>query len=69
MGQTDNAIKYGVQSVYVDPYDTTAHELLAELYEKAGNTAGAAREKKAIAVLEDWQKQGTPEAERATNPG
>jgi tetratricopeptide (TPR) repeat protein len=69
MGQTDKAVEYGVQSVYVDPYDTTAHELLAELYEKAGNTAGVEREKKAIGVLEEWQKQATPEAERATNPG
>ena len=31
LGQTDKAIEYGLQSVYVDPYDSTAHELLAEL--------------------------------------
>jgi tetratricopeptide (TPR) repeat protein len=69
MGQTGKAIEYGLQSVYVDPYDTTAHELLAELYEKAGNAAGAEREKKALAVLEEWGKLGTPEAEGAKNPG
>jgi tetratricopeptide (TPR) repeat protein len=69
IGQTEKAVEYGLQSVYIDPYDTTAHELLAELYEKAGNTAGVEREKKTIAILEDWSKQGTTEAERATNPG
>ena len=62
-------MQYGLQSVYVDPYDADAHELLADLYVKSGNTDGAAREKKAIAVLEDWQKSGTPESERATSPG
>jgi len=69
MGQTDKAVAYGLQSVYIDPYDTGAHELLAELYEKVGNTAGVEREKKTIAILEDWNKQGTPEAAGATNPG
>jgi tetratricopeptide (TPR) repeat protein len=62
------AVEYGLQGVYIDPYDTDAHELLAELYEKSGNAAGAAREKKAIATLEEWGKGGA-DADRATNPG
>jgi tetratricopeptide (TPR) repeat protein len=69
MGQNEKAVEYGLQGVYIDPYDSGAHELLAELYERVGNTAGVEREKKTIAILEDWSKQGTSEAERATNPG
>jgi tetratricopeptide (TPR) repeat protein len=69
MGKTDKAVEYGLQSVYIDPYDVGAHELLAELYEKSGNAAGVEREKKTIAILEEWGKQGATEAERATNPG
>jgi tetratricopeptide (TPR) repeat protein len=64
----DKAVEYGMQGVYIDPYDTDAHELLAELYEKSGNEAGAAKEKKAIAILEEWGKGGG-EAGRAVNPG
>ncbi len=58
-----------MQGVYVDPYDPDAHELLADLYEKTHNENGAERERKTLAILEDWSKSGTKEAERATNPG
>jgi tetratricopeptide (TPR) repeat protein len=68
IGQLDQAIAYATQSVYVDPYDTDAHELLADLFEKNHNENGAERERKTLAILEDWSKSGT-EAERATNPG
>ena len=68
LGKTNQAITYALQGVYVDPYDTDAHELLHQLYEKSNNTAGADRERKTLAILEDWSKSGT-EAERATNPG
>jgi tetratricopeptide (TPR) repeat protein len=68
IGQLDQAIAYATQSVYVDPYDTDAHELLQQLYEKSHNENGADRERKTLAILEDWSKSGT-EAERATNPG
>jgi tetratricopeptide (TPR) repeat protein len=69
IGKLPEAVQYGLQAVYVDPYDTDAHTLLAELYEKSGNTEGAAREKRAGQVLEDWGKEGSKEAERATSPG
>ena len=67
--QLDKAVAYAVQAVYVDPYDMDAHELLADLYEKSDNVPGASREKKTMAILEDWGKTGSKEAERATNPG
>jgi cellulose synthase operon protein C len=69
LNNTERAIAYGTQAVYVDPYDLDAHELLVELYEKAGNGDGVVKEKKTISVLEEWQRSGTKEAERATNPG
>jgi tetratricopeptide (TPR) repeat protein len=50
----DEAVKYGMQAVYVDPYDPAAHKLLAELYEKAGNQAGLEREQRVIPILEKW---------------
>ncbi len=34
------AEKYGMKAVYISPYDSDAHELLAELYEHDGNQAG-----------------------------
>ena len=33
-----------MKAVYTDPYDLTAHELLAEIYEKAGNQGAGAGE-------------------------
>jgi tetratricopeptide (TPR) repeat protein len=69
LGHTDLAIKYALQGVYVDPYDSDAHELLQELYEKTNNTEGAQREKKTLAILDEWSKSGDKDAQRATNPG
>lgn len=63
------AVEFGLQAVYIDPYDSDAHELLEQLYTKANNTAGAERERQALKILEDWAKAGKKEAERATNPG
>jgi tetratricopeptide (TPR) repeat protein len=56
-GKLDDAVKYGMQAVYVDPYDPAAHKLLAELYEKAGNQPGLEREERVIPVLEQWLEQ------------
>jgi tetratricopeptide (TPR) repeat protein len=53
----DKAVEFGMQAVYIDPYDQDAHELLGELYEKKGDAAGAERERKAVAVLEEWGKK------------
>jgi tetratricopeptide (TPR) repeat protein len=69
LNDTDHAIAYATQAVYVDPYDLDAHELLLELYDKTGNGDGVLKERKTISVLEEWQKGGSKEAERATNPG
>lgn len=55
--QLDNAIAYGMQAVYVDPYDSDAHQLLAELYEKSGDAAGVKQEQAAVAQLEIWNQR------------
>ena len=55
-GKTDRAVKYAKQAVYIDPYDPAAHELLAGVYEKSGNEAGLAREKRVIALLSEWRE-------------
>ena len=49
------AKQYGIQAVWIDPYDVSAHELLAELYEKSGDAAGLERETRVIPVLKEWQ--------------
>jgi hypothetical protein len=50
----DDAQKFALTAVYTDPYDLDAHQLLAEVYEKAGNEGGAAREQKVIPILQQW---------------
>jgi cellulose synthase operon protein C len=57
LGTTDEALRYAKESVYIDPYDTDAHVLLAELYEKTGDEAGLSRERRVIVTLEQWHKQ------------
>jgi tetratricopeptide (TPR) repeat protein len=56
-GQIDNAVKFALQSVYINPYDGDAHELLAQLYEKSGDTAGLEREQRVIPVLAEWTER------------
>jgi tetratricopeptide (TPR) repeat protein len=50
----NDAAKYALDAVYIDPYDMDAHELLAQIYEKIGNTAGLERERKVMPVLAGW---------------
>lgn len=69
MDKLDDAVKFGVQAVYIDPYDMDAHELLAQLYEKCGNSAGVERQKKTMAIIEEWSSGGSKEAKQATTPG
>src|SRR5882757_6914992 len=57
IGQFENATHYGLQAVYIDPYDKSAHEILADLYDKAGKTAEAEKEKSVVTVITDWQEQ------------
>jgi len=54
LGETDKAVNYARQSVYIDPYDMDAHELLAQLYEKADNQTALARERRVIPELAEW---------------
>ena len=56
-GKMDDAIKYAKQSVYIDPYDPSAHELLASVYEKAKNEEGLSREKRVLAMLSEWREK------------
>jgi tetratricopeptide (TPR) repeat protein len=52
INQLDKAQRYALESVYIDPYDLSAHELLAELYEKSGTDKTALeREQRVIGVL------------------
>jgi tetratricopeptide (TPR) repeat protein len=58
----DDAAKYALRAAYVDPYDLSAHELLAEIYEKAGNNEkGLEREKR---VIDDINKLKAAKAAR-----
>jgi tetratricopeptide (TPR) repeat protein len=51
------AEQFATDSVYVDPYDLDAHQLLASICEKSGNAAALEREKRVIPVLTEWLKQ------------
>jgi tetratricopeptide (TPR) repeat protein len=65
--QLDNALKFGLQAVYINPYDPDAHQLLARLYEVSGNTEGVKRERAAMAQLEIWQKENAAKSEIPSN--
>lgn len=49
--QFDKAAHYAMQSIYIDPYDVNAHELLAEIYEKTGDESGLTRERRVLEIL------------------
>jgi tetratricopeptide (TPR) repeat protein len=71
MGKLDDAANYALLAVYTAPYDLSAHQLLAEIYEKAGNNEkGLDREKTVIGIIEkldaDNKKQ---EADEERNAG
>jgi cellulose synthase operon protein C len=55
-GRVNQALKYGRKAVYIDPYDDSAHELLAGLYEKSGNESGLSREKRVMSILSEWRQ-------------
>ncbi len=57
LGEVEDAVKYGMEAVYVNPYDPDAHELLIELYEETGNAEGIAKEKRVLGMLEELKKQ------------
>lgn len=64
-GDMDHAIKRALDAVYIDPYDSDAHQLLESLYEKAGNTAGAEKEQHVIAILKDWKATQDSDAQQS----
>jgi tetratricopeptide (TPR) repeat protein len=47
--------KYALESVYINPYDISAHEILLQVSEKTDNSSGAEREKRVIAELTKLQ--------------
>ena len=59
--KNEPAIKYAIQSVYVDPYDMDAHELLADLYGRAADEAGAAHEHHVIDLLTALKERQKPD--------
>lgn len=58
LNQLEKACQYGLQAVHIDPYDKSAHELLAELYEKNHNPAGAAGERRILLEIEKLRAAG-----------
>ncbi len=53
-GDYRNAAAYALQAVYVEPYDLAAHQLLADMCDRAGDEKGAAREGRVIPILKGW---------------
>jgi tetratricopeptide (TPR) repeat protein len=51
------AQQYGLEGVYIEPYDLEAHELLARIYEEAGNKEGLEREKRMIPIVDQLLKR------------
>jgi tetratricopeptide (TPR) repeat protein len=56
-GKMSDGEHWALQAVYIGPYDLDAHELLEELAEKAGDQAGAQRERKVIPILKQWMAE------------
>jgi tetratricopeptide (TPR) repeat protein len=54
MGDFANAEAWGLQAVYIDPYDMVAHHQLESACEKAGDAAGLEREQRVIPELQEW---------------
>ena len=64
LGDYKDAEAYALQSVYVQPYDLVAHQLLAQMCDKAGDEKGADRERQVIPILQGWAaQQQKPSAE------
>ena len=61
--------KYALTAVYIDPYDTSAHELLAGAYEKTGDQKGLEREHRVLDTLAKWKAAKlTPETGAGEKP-
>jgi tetratricopeptide (TPR) repeat protein len=64
-GKLDEAQRYALRAVYIEPYDLAAHQLLYGLAEQAHDAATADREQKAIGVLQDWKERQAKQADAA----
>ncbi len=53
-GDFKNAAAWGLQAIYMDPYEMGGHRLLLQACEKDGDTAGAERERRVIPELQEW---------------
>ncbi|HEX3357824.1 MAG TPA: tetratricopeptide repeat protein [Tepidisphaeraceae bacterium] len=56
-GKLPEAQKFALTAVYTDPYDKAAHELLADIDQKAGDQKGLEREQKVIPILDHWLEE------------
>jgi tetratricopeptide (TPR) repeat protein len=57
LGDFQNAQAWGLQAVYIDPYDMDAHQLLEQVCEKSGDAAALAREQRVIPELQQWMDE------------
>jgi tetratricopeptide (TPR) repeat protein len=55
-----NAKKYAMDSLYIDPYDLDAHNLVLEIATKASDQPSIDREKRVIPILEKWIETNRP---------
>ena len=55
--QYDKAAEYGMQAIYVDPYDLAGHQILREVFEASGDKERLARENRVIPILEQWHAE------------
>jgi tetratricopeptide (TPR) repeat protein len=54
LGDYTNAEAWGLQAVYIDPYDMVAHRQLEKACEKADDKPGLERERRVIPELQAW---------------
>jgi tetratricopeptide (TPR) repeat protein len=53
LGEFDRAIEYGTHALYIDPYDASAHDMMAQLYDSAGQADKARQEREVSALLKE----------------
>lgn len=56
-GQLPQAIEFAREATMIDPYDLDAQQTLADLYERAGESAALARQQKLVATLQKWHAE------------
>lgn len=57
LNRPTEAQDYALQAVYIDPYDVSAHQLLAEIYLKSPQSAELAREKRVIDMIQSTHEK------------